>query len=124
MPGDPPPYEQLINDLGSGDAAIRKTAAEKLATAEAIPFLLQAAGGTDEVVARGAVEILVGLLDSDQPEVADQADAAVADLEKVPRADVARQLRSMLEQRERKAVQALQDLGLFAGRQREGLTIL
>ena len=39
---DPLQYEQLIRDLGSDDAAVRKVAAEKLATAEAIPLLVQA----------------------------------------------------------------------------------
>jgi hypothetical protein len=44
--GNLPQYEQLTKDLGSDDAAVRKAAADKLATAEAIPFLVQAVGGS------------------------------------------------------------------------------
>jgi hypothetical protein len=120
---DPPQYEQLIKNLGSDDAAVRKAAADKLATAEAIPFLVQAVGGADDSTSGRAVEILVTLLDSDKVELASQAESAVAELEKSPRENVARLVGVLLEHREETAMQALHDLGAPANRQRDGFTI-
>ena len=109
---DPPQYEQLVKELGSDDATTREAAADKLATAEAIPALVQATNGPDQNVARGAVEILTALLDSDKPEAASQANAAVTDLEKSMNAAVAALLKTALDSREFLLFEQLTKMGV------------
>ena len=107
---DPPQYEQLVKDLGSTDAAVRKAAAEKLATAEAIPALVQAVGGPDDNVSSRAADLLFTLMDSDKPEVASQADAAVTQLEQSSNETVAQLMAGTLERRQESTLQILRDL--------------
>lgn len=109
---DPPQYEQLVKELVSDNLSTRRNAEDTLATAEAIPALVQAINGADQDVARSAVQVLSALLDSDKPDVVSKANAAVAELEKSMNSSVVVLLKSALDSREFLLVEQLKKMGV------------
>jgi len=114
---DPAQSKLWIKELGSDDAAVRKAAADKLATIEAIPLLMDAIRGAENAVSGRAAEILVAVLDADQAELAAAAELAVAELEKSTDQGIAGRMRTLLERRDEAAAEKLESLGaLVRGR--------
>lgn len=116
-------FQQSIRDLSSNEAAVRKSAAEKLATAEAIPCLVQAVQSAEKVIAEQAAEILVTLLDANQTELAAAAETAVAELEKSTDEDVVGRMRILVERRQAATVEKLKSLGAEVSHNDRGVRI-
>ena len=121
IPKDPPSWEQRIQDLGSDDPTVREVARVSLAIAEAIPHLEAAVSGTNDAISRSAAEVLSGLLDSENTDIASKAELAVADMENSSDEKVVAVIKAALQIREQGILVELAKLGWRASPSNEGV---